>query len=173
VELRGSKNFSNEIDGHECQELILESRSAGWVSAPVKTDIGVIARVCEEEQQPYEGAAVPGSVHGGVASGWFVFGPSPDARRTLSLPDLSDFSNPSFCGHWASYWVPSEENGHLIVADLRSGAVIKSVAVGPLLLETDYMYHLAPATWSPNCCSVTFDDPRYIVKTDLEVGNGR
>jgi hypothetical protein len=84
----------------------------------------------------------------------------------LSLPDLDEFSHPSFCGRFVAYWgVSGDSNYSLVVADLKTRVIVKKLPVGRLELETDYMYHLTPAVWDTGCTIATSSDQRYIRKT--------
>lgn len=165
-ELRGERLFDNEIDGHRCKQLYIGNREVGWIFGTTETDIGLIGRICKEEAAPFEGAADPGTTYGGVLDGWYVIDIKTRKASQLSLPTLNNFSNPSFCGRRAAYWGVSEGTHYsLVIADLSNKSILKAVPVGELALETDYMYHLAPATWSKNCSAATFADERYIKHT--------
>jgi hypothetical protein len=165
-ELRGEKQFSNEIDGHKCKQLFVKDREVAWVFGAARTDTGLIVRVCKKEAAPYQGAADPGTTFGGVLDGWYVVDMVTGKPSPLSLPQLTNFSNPVFCGPRAAYWgIDGHAAQSLVVADLRSKEIVKSVPIAKVELETDYMYHLASATWNKACDSATFNDERYIKAT--------
>jgi hypothetical protein len=168
-EFRAEKNFANEIDGHRCKHLFVQRRDAGWVYRPTETAVGLVAKVCKEEPEPYKDAADSGTTYGGVLDGWHVVDQDTGKTTPLTLPQADDFSNPSFCGPWAAYWGIAEGvHNALIVTDLRNKKILKRVPIADVRLATDYMYHLAPATWNKDCTSARFKDERYIKTTVID-----
>jgi hypothetical protein len=166
-DLRGEKSFQNEIDSHVCKQLYVDGRAVDWVVDVVSTSVGLIGKICKQEPAPYSEAVEPSATYGGTLKGWFIFDLTNGRRKPLNLPGLSDFSNPSFCNRLAAYW--GTTNGveySLVLADLTTGKIVKNLPIGRLNLETDYVYHLAPATWSGDCNTATFADERYLKTTE-------
>ena len=168
-ELRGVKVFSNEVDSHKCKQLFVNNKEVVWVFGATGTDVGPIVRICKEAAEPNHGGADHGTIHGGVLNGWYIVDLATGETVALSLPHLTNFSNPEFCGSLAAYWgMDGYSTYSLIVADLRSKKIVKSTPITKVALETDYMYHLAPAVWNRECDSASFSDPRYIEATVID-----
>jgi len=165
-DLRGEKSFQNEIDSHVCKQLYVDGRAVDWVVGVASTSVGLIGKICKEEPAPYGETVEPGATYGGTLKGWFIFDLTNGGKKPLNLPGLSDFSNPSFCTRLGAYW--GTANGvdySLVLADLTTGKIVKNLPIGRLNLETDNLYHLAPATWSGDCMTATFSDERYLKTT--------
>jgi hypothetical protein len=168
-EVRGTKLFENTIDGHECQELYLRDQSVAWVHSTVETSIGLVARICVEEEIPDWDSASPGTVYGGVRDGWHVIDIGTGVIKPLHLPSLSNYSNPAFCDGLAAYWaVRLAEPSSLILATLESGDIVREIPIGALELETDYMYHLNLPNWDAECQAVTFEHEGHIERTVID-----
>jgi hypothetical protein len=167
LNLRGKLVFENEVDSHECSELVRGHDSIAWVNSPIETSVGVIVRVCEITESPNEVPSSPGVVPGGVKTGWYVVG-AESALRLLALPFLSDFSSPTFCRGLAAYWaLRTDAPSSIILADLHTSAVLAEVSIGQVQLETDHMYHLTQAEWNQQCTSATFVHQGLLAKTVL------
>lgn len=164
-ELRGEKQFENAIDVHVCRQLHIGGRSIAWVFGLANTAVGPVARICQEESMPPGEVVSRGSAYGGTREGWYVFDIADGRGSRLTLPELNEFSNPTWCGRLGAYWgLGGDGNYSLVLADLKSGKLVARALIGPLDLETDDELHLAPATWSKDCKVATFSDKRYLKK---------
>lgn len=162
-ELRGEQLFENDIQLFDCKQLFVKGKAIAWVTNSRSTDIGLITRVCEKYEPPQ--FVTPGATSGGIAEGWFLLKPRKLTLTPFSMPQLDLFSNPAFCGAFVAFWgFTKERDVSLILADLRSRAIVKQVQVGKLVLETDNLYHLSGAAWNRQCTKATFEDVRYIQK---------
>jgi hypothetical protein len=165
-DLRGEKTFQNEIDSHVCKQLYVNGHAVDWVVGTVSTSVGLIGKICNQEPAPYAETDKPNAVYGGTVKGWFIFNIADGRKKPLNLPGLSDFSNPTFCSRLGAYWGTANDVDYsLVLADLTTGGSLKNIPIGRLNLETDYVYHLAPATWSGDCKTATFADKRYLKTT--------
>lgn len=164
-ELRGEKRFENSIDAHVCSQLHIGGRSVAWVFGLVNTSVGPVARICQEESMPSGEVVTLGSAYGGTREGWYVFDIADGRATPLTLPELNEFSNPTWCGRLGAYWGRGDDGNYsLVLADLTSEKLVTRTLIGPLDLETDDESHLAPATWSKDCEAATFSDKRYLKK---------
>lgn len=172
-ELRGERQFENVIDTHVCRQLYIEGRSIAWVYGLTSTSVGPIARICQEESMPSGEAVTRGSSYGGTREGWYVFRIADGRTTRLTLPELNEFSNPTWCGRLGAYWGRGGDGSYsLVIADLKTGKLVTRTLIGPLDLETDDESHLAPAAWREDCKAATFSDRRYLKKaTTLTAAN--
>jgi hypothetical protein len=162
-ELRDEKSFENAIDTHVCRQLHIGGRSVAWVFGIANTSMGPVARICQEESMPSGEVVTRGSAYVGTREGWYVFDIAYWRATPLTLPELNEFSNPTWCGRLGAYWGRGGDGNYsLVLADLKSGKLVARVLIGPLDLETDDESHLAPATWSKDCEAATFADKRYL-----------
>lgn len=155
--------FENEIDGHHCEKLLIQDQFIGWVTGIAEVGPSLVFRLCREEKPPFEGAASRGAVYGGVNRGWYEIRTKNHLKpQVLSLPKLSDFSNPSYCSSYIAYWGQEKNNlYYATVYHLGKRKLIKEDFVGQSDLETDYMYALNPPKWSDHCTSVDFSDVHF------------
>ena len=164
-ELRGERRFENSIDVHACRQLHVGGRAIAWVFGLASTSVGLVAKICQEEPIPPGEMVTPGSTYGGTREGRYVFDVNDGQARRLTLPGLNEFSNPTWCNRFGAYWGSDNHGNHsLVLADLKSRKSIRRVPNGRLTLATDYVGHLAPATWSKDCETATFSDERYLEK---------
>lgn len=165
-DLRGEKRFQNEIDSHVCKQLYVDGRAVDWVVDVASTSVGLIGKICKQEPAPCGETDEPSTRYGGTLQGWLVFDRANGRKEPLNLPGLSDFSNPTFCTRLGAYWGTADGVDYsLVLADLTTGKVVKNIPIGRLNLETDYVYHLAPATWRGDCKTAAFADKRYLKTT--------
>jgi hypothetical protein len=165
-ELHGEKRFENSIDVRVCRQLYVGGRAVAWVFGITNTSVGPVARICQEVSMLPGEVVTRGSTYGGTRDGWYVFNVVDGRATQLSLPELNEFSNSTWCGGLGAYWGrDGDGNYSLVLVDLNSGKLVARALVGPLQLETDDEWHLASATWSKDCEAATFADKRYLKKT--------
>jgi len=162
--------FENEIDSHYCEKLIMQDQFIGWVTGLAEVGPFLVFRLCREEKPPFEGAASRGAIYGGVNRGWYEIRSKDHLKpQVLSMPKLSDFSNPSYCGSYIAYWGQEKDNLYYAsVYHLQKRKLIKEDFVGQSNLETDNMYILNPPKWSKGCASVDFSDVHFESKVHFK-----
>ncbi len=162
-ELQNKKLFDNDIDGHYCEELIINGKFVKWVTQLKSTSEFIVFRICEQEKEPLAWVSTKGAIYGGVSKGWFIIDKQSSVLDKICAPNFNYYSNPSYCGDYMAYWNSKNyEDWYGIVFNLGTKKIVNQVELGKLALETDNKYHLIPGKWKNGCESVVFTVNKYI-----------
>jgi len=162
--------FENEVAEITCRPLSIDGRIWGWVGDKVQSLGRLYFLKCREDRPSHPTSINPERRPGGIGS-WHMFRPGQDQKPVqLKLPQLSYFSNPSFCGAKVAYWGHTEQHPLIfsaMIADADNGKVPQERRLGNIVFETDYAYFLKQPQWDDDCTEATFDDQRFAPTTVL------